>query len=145
MFSLQYEKLDTYLSERENALELCRDELKGVKTANRDLRVEVDNLENQLFEQKSTVERLEKQKDRFTRSKEDVALVTAHNELKKKYEDAQKELQTLQVNEYFFIMYLNEILINSYNFSLQFVNGTPNSIWFLILTFTIMEMRKIRK
>eukprot|EP00111_Clytia_hemisphaerica_P017777 TCONS_00052561-protein len=92
----KYEKLDKYLTERENALELCRDELKGVKNANRDLRMEKDNLENQLFEHKSTVDRLEKQKDRFTRPKEDVALVSAHNELKAKHEETTKQIQELR-------------------------------------------------
>ena len=97
VFFSQYEKLDKYLTERENALELCRDELKGVKNANRDLRLEKDNLENQLFEQKSTVDRLEKQKDRFTRPKEDIALVSAHNELKAKHEEMNKQIQELTV------------------------------------------------
>ena len=96
----QYEKLDTYLTERENALELCRDELKGVKTANRDLRIEKDNLENQLFEHKSALDRLEKQKDRLTtRPKEDVALVTANHELKAKLEDANKKVKELTVRK----------------------------------------------
>jgi len=78
-------------------LELCRDELKGVKAANRELRGEKDTLENQVFEQKSIVDRLEKQRDRFTRPKEDVALVTTNIELKSKHDEATKTIEDLQV------------------------------------------------
>lgn len=76
---------------------MCRDELKGVKATNRDLRIEKDNMENQLFEQKSALDRLEKQKDRLTRPKEDVALVAAHNELKSKFDDSSKKVKELTV------------------------------------------------
>ena len=83
---------------------MCRDELKGVKTANRDLRIEKDNLENQLFEHKSALDRLEKQKDRLTtRPKEDVALVTANHELKAKLEDANKKVKELTVSVILYI------------------------------------------
>lgn len=64
---------------------------------NRDLRVEKETLQNELYEQKSTTDRLEKQRQSFSRPKEDVALVTTCNELKKENRELIEENHLLKV------------------------------------------------
>lgn len=79
-------------------MDLCRDELKAVKTMNQQLRREKETLENEKFEQKSMIERMEKQRRSFSRPNENSDQPTAaHKELQSKYEVLVTENDQLKV------------------------------------------------
>ena len=90
--------MDKYLSERECALENCREELSEVKGRCASFTVSKDQLTNQIFEQKTLIDRLEKQKDRFNKSKREENSVSfaVYNELKSKHEELTKKDENLQ-------------------------------------------------
>ncbi|XP_057313472.1 ELKS/Rab6-interacting/CAST family member 1-like [Hydractinia symbiolongicarpus] len=88
--AVKYEKLDKYLAEREVALEHSRDELKELKAKCSSFNIIKDQLENQVYEQKALIDRLQKQKDRFGAPKEETVSLVIFDELKNKNEKLQK-------------------------------------------------------
>ena len=102
---MQYEKLDKYVSERETALEAARGEVKELKIEINKLALSNGQLENDLFEYKAQVTRLEKQKETLTKKTSDHGNNESHNKLKEsfdqmnqKYEEKKKEISTHQVS-----------------------------------------------
>lgn len=88
--AVKYEKLDKYLAEREVALEHSRDELKELKAKCSCFNIIKDQLENQVYEQKALIDRLQKQKDQFGSPKEETVSLVIFDELKNKNEKLQK-------------------------------------------------------
>ena len=78
------------------ALEYCRDELSELKAKVTSFNIMKDQLTNQIFEQKSLIERLERQKDRFNKRDEGSVSHVVYNELKNKHEELTKNEADLE-------------------------------------------------
>lgn len=123
---MKYEKLDKYLTEREKALDLCRDEVKAVKAMNQQLRCEKETLENEKFEQRSTIERMEKQHRSFSMPpKEDTALVKANNELKCKYDALVSENDSIKVCPFLCTFLYSSMYFNINSTDFEALEGGP--------------------
>ena len=67
----QYETLDTYLSHRETALSHARDELNEIKSKHASCTTTISFMENQISDKDQLIARLEKQRNRLEREKEE--------------------------------------------------------------------------
>ena len=67
----QYETLDTYLSHRETALSHARDELNEVKSKHASCTTTISFMENQIADKDQLIARLEKQRNRLEKEKEE--------------------------------------------------------------------------
>jgi len=67
----KYETLDTYLSHRETALSHARDELNEIKSKHASCTTTISFMENQITDKDQLIARLEKQRNRLEREKEE--------------------------------------------------------------------------
>ena len=68
---LQYDALEGYLSHRETALSHARDELNDVKSKHANCTTTIKFMENQIADKDQLISRLEKQRNRLEKEKEE--------------------------------------------------------------------------
>ena len=106
---MQFETLDTYLSHRETALSHARDELAEIKSKHANCEKTTNFMENQLADKDQLIARLEKQRNRLEKEKEDEAgsatSIRKNNEAK--IETLDKQLEEKEAREILFYLLPN--------------------------------------